>query len=201
MPHKPGVSCRQPIRQFPTGLTRAAERQALVIMIDPKKFYTKDDYPDKVTQNKIWNNIRGSVFSNRRSVNSFIDLRSFSFGVVFTAAVFLFAFFVIKMTQGVFSEYNPETQKVNRSYSDAANELEKVIPDYIQTLGNSERTKELLDIRLEELKNINNAINQYKTSFSQKDITKIKEQRLLQLYQLKIDAINKIIQLKGDSWL
>ena len=170
-------------------------------MIDPKKFYTKDDYPDKVTQNKIWNNIRGSVFSNRRSVNSFIDLRSFSFGVVFTAAVFLFAFFVIKMTQGVFSEYNPETQKVNRSYSDAANELEKVIPDYIQTLGNSERTKELLDIRLEELKNINNAINQYKTSFSQKDITKIKEQRLLQLYQLKIDAINKIIQLKGDSWL
>ena len=100
-------------------------------MIDSKKFYTKEDYPDKNSQNRIWNNIKSSIFSNRRSVNSFVDLRSFSYGVVFTAAVFLFAFFIIRMTQGVFSEYNPETQKVNKTYSDAANELEKVTTDFL----------------------------------------------------------------------
>ena len=170
-------------------------------MIGPKKYYTENDYPNNNTKNKIWNNIRNSINVESQIHKNFVDLRSFAFGAVFTVAIFIIAFAAVKLSQGFLDSYKPEDSKLDRTYSRAAADLENMLPGYISTLDKSERTREILKVRLEELQLINDAINHYKMNQSYTDITQIEQQRLLDLYQMKIEAINKIIQLKGDSWL
>lgn len=171
-------------------------------MIDKNKFYGSHDSPGKSEIKKMWNEVENSLkVEKKRFLKSALDTRSFIYGMAFTIIVFLFALAAVRFAPGIVYDNKSEDVKINRAYSRAADELEKSIPNFISTLDKSERTRELIDVRLEELKYINDAIYQYKNMLKQSDLTKIKQERLLELYQMKIDAINKIIQLKGDSWL
>ena len=170
-------------------------------MVDKNKFYDKNDYPGKKTEKILWNNIRNSIVDNIMNRRTVIDLKSFIYGMAFTVIISIISITAIKFVPQLFFNYKSEEVKINRAYSSAANELEKSLPNFITTLDKSERTRELLNVRLEELQYLNEAIKQYNHTLSQSDISLIKQQRLLELYQLKIDVINKIIQLKGESWL
>ena len=170
-------------------------------MIDTEKFYSNDDYPAKNEYKKIWDKISQSLFSDQYHKKSFIDLRSFSIGVAFTTVVFLIALVSVNFVPKLFNDYKSEDVKINRTYSKVANELEKMLPDYISSLDKSERTRELLKTHLEELIYVNQAIKVYTSTFRNAENSTIEKERLLELYQLKIETINKIIQLKGEAWL
>ena len=170
-------------------------------MIDKNKFYDKNDYPGNTKQKIMWHNIRNSISGNFANRRTLIDLRSFMFGMAFTIIIFVISIAAVKFVPQLFLNYKNEEVKINNAYSSASDELEKSLPHFISTLDKSERTKQLLNVRMEELHYINETIKQYKYSINQTDLSIIKQQRLLELYQLKIDAINKIIQLKGESWL
>ena len=170
-------------------------------MIDKNKFYGKDDYPGNAKQKIMWNNIRNSILDNFANKRTVMDLRSFMFGMAFTIVIFIISIAAIRFVPQLFFNFKNEEVKINHAYSSAAEELEKSLPNFISTLDKSERTKQLLNVRMEELQYINETIKQYKHLLNQSDLSIIKQQRLLELYQLKIDAINKIIQLKGESWL
>ena len=170
-------------------------------MIDKTKFYSKDDYPGKTNQKIMWTNVRNSITDNFRNRGMVIDLRSFIYGMSFTVTIFIISIAAIRFVPQLFYNFKNEDTKINHAYSAAADELERSLPNFISTLNKSERTQQLLNVRMEELLYINDAIKQYRNSLSQSDISIIKQQRLLELYQRKIDAINKIIQLKGESWL
>lgn len=171
-------------------------------MIDKNKFYHGDELPGKSNRKKMWKGIEDNLrVEKKRFFKTTLDTRSFVYGMAFTIIVSIFVLAAVRFVPGIVYDNKSDDVKINRAYSKAAEELERSIPNFISTLDKSERTRELLDVRLEELNYINDAINQYKNTLRQSDLTKIKQERLLELYQMKIDAINKIIQLKGDSWL
>lgn len=171
-------------------------------MIEKNQFYYSEDMPSKSEQKKMWEEIRYELFmKNTVSRRSSIELRSFVYGIAFTVLIFVVTMTAIKLVPGIMFDFKGSDTEINRAYSKAANELEKSLPDFISSFDKSERTRLLLNARLEELKEINDAIKEYQQILNQSDYTKIKQERMRELYQLKIDAIYNIIQLKGDLWL
>lgn len=168
-------------------------------MIDEKKFYTADDYPSRKTSKRIWNNINPNLSKQKEKIS--IELRSFSFGVAFTFIIAVITISALDLIPRFIANQKSSDVKINRAYSSVSEQLEKLLPDYIAQLDNSERVRGQLQVHLEELSNVDQAIKMFRSTISTAGYSNLEQDKLMELYQLKIEAINKIFQIKKGSWL
>jgi len=171
-------------------------------MIDKQRFYSDEDSINNTTKKVIWKNIRKSIDKNKvPSRILVVDLRSFAYGIAFSVLILITALSAVKLYPQLFPGLRTEDVIIKNAYKSAADELEKSLPKFVNSLDESERIQELLNVRMDELNYINKAIRQYNIFVDNSDVTSIKEMRLIELYQLKIDIINRIIKLKDETWL
>lgn len=170
-------------------------------MIKSEEFYSSKDHPNIFVKNKIWKDVKRSFRKSKMKFVLGVDFKSFSFGVAFAVIVFISLVTAVNLISQFISKDEPEEVRINKAYSSAIKELERSLPEYISLLNKSESTKGLVNVRFEELEKINEAICMYKSLSKQADSSPLTQDRLRKLYQLKINAINKIIEIEGDEWL
>ena len=165
-------------------------------MIDPKKFYGEKDHPESGTKQRLWNGISQRLSVSNRSRLFVFDRKSFLYGM---AASFILMFTIVGMysTTKFFAERSqPQEIKTDRAYQPAIREFESVAFSVQKTSGSSVQDNLSLQ-RQQRLTYLNGAIDELKEGLNSHDLSPLKRQRLLNLYNLKLKLLQEMIQ-KGD---
>lgn len=168
-------------------------------MIQRKRFYRPEENLTPNEKTKMWSNIKQHISTGENEF-PFIHWRSFSFGV----AAVIILFFTVLGAGHFFNEImygeQPEIVKVNQAYESAIKNFEKLLPENFVTAGYEINIDEEMSSKIEKLSTIDEAINEMNSAISTKDHSKIKQKRLLDLYQMKLNVIEEIIELEeGES--
>jgi hypothetical protein len=169
-------------------------------MISKDKFYTHDEKLKWFNKIKMWRRIQKEMKKDQSKSFASLDIKSFLFGSAFTFAVIMLAVVLIRFVPELINRNQADDVKIARAYNLAVAELEKSLPRVISSINKDDGNKELLYANLGELKDIDKAIARFKSENDEHDFSPLKQERLLRFYQLKIEVINKIIMMKGDSW-
>lgn len=167
-------------------------------MIDKNEFYENSDEPNMQAKRQLWRGIRKEIIPSR-DLFSMFDIRSYGLGF---ATAFLFLFAVIGMyTVGktLIYENKPNELIINSSYQKAINEFEQLLPIIAKT-NNTVQVDEFLQVKQEELKDIDVAIHQYVQEYSKGDLSQIKQDRLRSLYKIKLNVLEGIIAMEGIDY-
>ncbi len=162
-------------------------------MIDPKQFYSEKDHPDNVAKKNIWNVISKRLFISNKSSMFIFDPKSFVYGV---AASFILMFAMV----GIYSTFKqivdhsqPQEIKTDKAYQSAFHEFESVVYS-AKTIHDSPGKDNLSVLRKTRLTYLNGAIDELKQGLNSHDLSPLKRQRLLELYNLKLTLLQEMLQ-------
>lgn len=165
-------------------------------MIDPKQFYTKNDHPDNKIKNTIWLEITRHLFRLNKPNLLIFDRKSFVYGM---AASFILMFTIV----GIYSTFRqiaersqPQEIKTDKAYQSAIHEFENIVYTINSTQASSEKDN-LSILRKTRLTYLNGAIDELKEGLNSHDLSPLKRQRLLELYNLKLTLLQEMLQ-QGD---
>jgi hypothetical protein len=163
-------------------------------MIDPKDFYNSHDEPTRRTKHAIWSTVEKSVAPTKSPVFFIPDVRSFAYGI---AAAFLLYFSSIGVWQVVkqgMEAGQPTELKLDKAYLSAIGELERVIPVAASSQQQSPEVSGVLTARKEQLRLLDEAITGLRLETGANDLSPMKHVRLRQLYNLKLQVIQQMIE-------
>ncbi|MBI9072471.1 MAG: hypothetical protein JEY94_12795 [Melioribacteraceae bacterium] len=167
-------------------------------MIDKKSFYSEDEFITNSERNRIWKGVKKS-FPQKERKKIFLDLKSFVFGMGFTVVVYFMIVGLYTTIENSIYQRTPNLLKVNKVYSDVINNLENSIIDE----DNLKYPKVVVDGQFgenfERIKGINLAISDLKNI---QISSTVKEQRLMNLYKMKLKAIEDLIliEVKNENF-
>lgn len=165
-------------------------------MINPERFYTKEDHPDNTAKRRVWRGISQRIFPSTTPRLLIFERRSFLYGM---AASFMVMFTVVGMyTTFTFiaERSQPPEIKADRAYQKAIREFESVAFSVQKTSG-SPMYDDLSLQRRQRLTYLDGAIDELKEGLNSHDLSPLKRQRLRELYNLKLSLLQEMIQ-QGD---
>lgn len=166
-------------------------------MIDPEEFY-KYDSPDANSKHRMWRTIENEIKPIRIHSGYFFDRRSFAMGMGAALIIIFAAIGVYTVINQLVYINTPTNLKLNSAYLSAIKQIETTMPRGNNITGSVE-VDEYIAIQKEELKEIDEAINSFHDEYPEHDYSKIKQERLRQLYKLKLDVLEKIIEMEGNK--
>ncbi|MBU1100044.1 MAG: hypothetical protein KKA84_06530 [Bacteroidetes bacterium] len=166
-------------------------------MINKNEFYSDKDTLSTESKNALWDGIQKELFP-RKDFFSMFDVKSYTLGFT-TAIIFLFAVIgMYTVGKSFLYENKPDELIINSAYQKAIIEFEEALPR-INKVGNTVRVDEFLQVKQEELKEIDVAIEQYGKDYSKNDYSQLKQERLRRLYKLKLKVLESIIAIEGTD--
>ena len=167
-------------------------------MIGKNKYYNNYELPDSKTQKRMWKSVQNEIKGDKRKLLPDIEFRSFSFGMAAAVIVF-FTFVGIKAVLSNFIESKqPISQRVNEVYLDAINSFERKMPLILANKESSIKLDDLISVRQEQLRTIDEAITEFKKDEKESDQSPMKLRRLTELYKMKLDLLNEIIAMEDN---
>ena len=165
-------------------------------MIEPKDFYSNEDYPGKVSKFKMWRRILKGTSSERKTILGGIELKSFTIGIA-TAVILFFTITGIYATFSKAVENKlPDNIKINNAYRNAIDDFEKALPIALAGKERTVKVDDWISSRTEEMHNLNTAIFEISDNSKTRDYSPLKQKRLREFYRLKLKIIDEIIELE-----
>jgi hypothetical protein len=162
------------------------------------EFYKKSDSPDFKTRLRMWNSVRREIRKEKQSYYG-LDFRSFSLGMA-AAVILFFSFIGIRSTVLNFIESKrPLDERINRVYDETIDKLENKLPMVLSGKKKSVNVDDLIEVQLEGLESINDAIVDLKLNQDSYNQSPVKQRRLRELYKMKLEIINAIIAIEENE--
>ncbi len=169
-------------------------------MIEKDKFYTPSELPDDSTTSRMWNTIEDELHPKKTSLFSVVDRRSFLYGI---AASFILYFAIVGVyttIQRTQEKAKPELVRLDEAYQSAIKDFETIIPQLLSASVTSEKDKQYVEVRREELRKLDEAITTFKKEIGGVDCSPLSQLRLRQLYSMKLTVLQELID-KGEKEL
>lgn len=168
-------------------------------MVKKDEFYNGSDFPGRKKRNEIWNNIETEISPDKGSLLRFFDQKSFAMGFAMALVLIFASIGAYKTIDSVLLERDSDLNKLNRIYSSAIDRFENELPLQLANYNKSQKVDDFIFSGKEELQNINSAIYQLKTDWAEDDHSPIKQARLLRLYKMKLDLLEKLIVIEENT--
>ncbi len=163
-----------------------------------EEFYTDDDHPSRETRKKMWAVISRST-GQSRPLFAIRDSRSFFAGMAASLVLLLSGTGLYSLANQFLESRQPHEVRFDDAYRSAIKEFENVLPAPIPVVS-SETNGGRLQSRLQQLALIDDAILELRVGIDRTDVSPLKRSRLRQLYSMKLQVLQDIIQ-QGDMEL
>lgn len=164
----------------------------------PEHFYRDDDHPSRHAKARMWAAISKST-KQSRIVFTVRDSRSFFAGMAAAAVLLLSGSGLYSLVNQFVESRQPKEVRFDDAYRSAIKEFENILPSPVQ-VSSVETNSGRLQSRLEHLALIDSAITELRADIARTDLSPVKRSRLRQLYSMKLQVLQDIIQ-QGDMEL
>ncbi|TAK53089.1 MAG: hypothetical protein EPO24_14830 [Bacteroidetes bacterium] len=166
-------------------------------MIQPETFYEDNEHPGTSSKHRMWKHIQRETRTPGGSVFFIADGRSFIYGIA--AAVILYFTSVGAYTTIMRSLENakPEILRLDEAYQSAIEDFEKIVPQVAYSSATSDRERNYLEVRKEQLQKIDAAITALRKEIGGGDVSPLARKQLRQLYVLKLTVLQELVD-KGE---
>ncbi len=163
-------------------------------MIDPKDVYASHDEPSWRTRHAIWSAIERTVAPAKSPVFFIPDVRSFAYGIAAALLLYFSSIGVWQVIKHGVEAGQPTELKLDKAYLSAIDELERVIPVAASSQQQTSEASGALTARKEQLRLLDEAITGLRLETGSNDLSAMKHARLRQLYSLKLQIIQQMIE-------
>ncbi len=161
----------------------------------PEQYYTEDDTLSTETRNRLWRQIARSM-GQRRVLFAIRDARSFFAGMAAAVILFLSGAGFLSLMNAFIDARQPQEIRFDDAYRSAIREFESLVPP-ATPVTLTEPAADALQSKLRQVVLIDSAIVQLRSEIARTDVSPLKRLRLRQLYNMKLQVLQDIIQL-GD---
>jgi hypothetical protein len=163
-------------------------------MINPEQFYGSGDIPSPERRRNMWNKIEEEVIDKKKSFLFIPDRISFVYGIAASVILYFTAIGVTSTLRNAVADSRPEVVRLDEAYRSAIEQFERVVPLSISNASQDEQRTSYLSARKAQLQKLENAINELKRETSGADLSALKQKRLRQLYSLKLQVLQEMIE-------
>lgn len=167
-------------------------------MIEPKDFYFEHEKMTADQKRRVWSRIRRNLKSKNLSLFS-IEFRSFAFGFAASLLLLFAALGIFSLIQNSVYENQPDVIKLNNIYKQTISEMEQILPSQNRLRNASIIVDEKIAGKKDKLANLNQAINEINSESRFELYTSLKQERLLNLYKMKLQVIEDIISIEENT--
>lgn len=156
--------------------------------------YHDDDQPTRAERKMMWRNIEKGIAPARAPIFFIHDLRSFAYGLAAAFVIYFAAFGAWQAVKQQMESDLPAEIKVDIAYRSAIDALEGVIPVTQPNQQNTPQGTGILTARQEQLQLLDTAIANLRKETGANDVSPIFRARLRQLYTLKLQVLQQMIE-------
>lgn len=162
-------------------------------MIDPKSFYPEHDRPDEKTREQVWSGIARSLPQQQMLFIPRMERRSFLYGMAASFIIFFTGLGMVTVYKNIVELSQPTEIKTDKAYQSAIKAFENVLLSSGPSSVRSDKD-DIASLRALQLQYLNNAIEELRREMGMNDLSPLKRQRLNQLYTLKLNMLQDMIQ-------
>jgi hypothetical protein len=163
-------------------------------MIDPGKFYTHDELPDRSAKTRMWQNITRELRHAKYPLSYVVDKRSFFWGVAASVIIYFTSVGIYTTVKQSVQNSRPDVVKLDAAYQSAINEFERVVPQTVSNTVADPNAKNYIVVRKEQLSKINEAIAGLRSESTGADLSSLKQRKLRELYGMKLKVLQEMIE-------
>ena len=163
-------------------------------MMRPDQFYASKDQPTGRSRNRMWRAIEREIAPHRATLFFIADKRSFAYGIAAAVLLYLSTVGGITVLRQLVENAQPQEVRVDKAYRTAISEFERVVPDISSDLSRSPQATQELSSRKVQMRLVDGAINELRREMNGNDISPIKRDRLRQLYSMKLQILQRMIE-------
>ncbi len=167
-------------------------------MIDPKEFYFEHEKMTADQKRRVWNRISKNLKS-KISTKFIIEFRSFAFGFASSLMLLFAALGIFSLIQNRLYENQPDVMRLNNIYKQTISEMEEILPSQNKLRNASIIVDEKIAGKKDKLANLNQAINEINSESRFELYSSLKQDRLLNLYRMKLNVIEEIISIEENT--
>lgn len=168
-------------------------------MISPEDFYEAADHPAPEVRRKLWKMIERQLPHKRPPLFIIPDRRSFIFGIAASVVLYLASMGAIQVVRQTSERSQEPALKLDRAYQSAIRELESVVPHFAMQAKSADRSGQVASWE-QQLGLVSTAITDLRHEIETKGPSTIKLTRLRELYTLKLQVLQSMIE-HGDMEL
>jgi len=165
-------------------------------MINKKNFYSASERPTKRDKRIIWKGIKPVIKKNKTPRLLNVEVKSFVFGMITALVLFFASKGILSTIENYFYENQPSFLKINKIYSETAENLERILPMEVLNKPRSVRLDDLISAKTEHLRSIDYAINQTLAERKTNNLSTVKQKILATLYFSKLKVLENLILLE-----
>lgn len=159
-------------------------------MISPDRFYAGDATPSEETKKRIWRNVKKELISPKWPRFLLAERRSFLLGMAASLLLYFSAVGIVSTIRDSFRKSQPSAVRLDEAYMNAIREFEQVIPHPVSA-------GEYVSTRQDQLAKLNAAIATLWQDAARGDLSPLKQLRLRQLYGMKLQTLQSMIENGG----
>ena len=163
-----------------------------------EQFYKDDDHPTQRAKDRMWTAISKSTGPSR-ILFAVHDSRSFFAGMAAAFLLLLSGAGLYSLVNQFVESSQPQEVRFDDAYRSAIKEFENILPSPVH-VSSVEANGGRQQSRLEQLALIDSAITELRLDIARTDLSPLKRLRLGQLYSMKLQVLQDIIQ-QGDMEL
>ncbi|MBI3189130.1 MAG: hypothetical protein HYZ33_00625 [Ignavibacteriales bacterium] len=166
-------------------------------MMKPEQFYNQQEHTDSESKKRMWQTIRKETKPPSSSLLCIESKRSFFFGIAAAILLYFTSVGIFTTIRQTIENGKPQAIRFSEAYQSAIEDFENVIPQLVSSTAISEKDKSYLQVRKEQLAKIDAAINSFEKEHRGRDVSPLIQQRLRQLYSMKLQVLQQLID-KGE---
>jgi hypothetical protein len=163
--------------------------------MNANQFYPAGDHPSRQAKERMWDVISKST-GKSITVLAIRDVRSFAAGMAAAVMLLLSGTGLYSLVNRFVESREPQEVRFDDAYRSAIKEFEDILPPPVQ-VSSVETESGRLQSRFEQLRLIDSAISDLRSDISRTDLSPLKRSRLRQLYSMKLQVLQDIIQQGG----
>lgn len=162
-------------------------------MINPEEFHNNEDQLTPQRRARMWQRIEGEI--DQKGKLFFIpDRRSFVYGIAASILLYFAGTGIISTIRSAAADARPDVIRFDEAYRSAIQQFEHVVPAVDSRTGGDQRSADYVSARKEQLQKLNLAIDEMRTEMRAGDLSQLKQKRLRQLYGLKLQVLQEMIE-------
>jgi hypothetical protein len=160
-------------------------------MIRKEEFYRET--ADKPTRQRMWSAIRREIHPPRAAMFAIGDLRSFCYGGIAAALLYFAGVGLVATVRERANDAKPRAVRLDEAYQSAIEDFEKIVPAMATGGATAPNGGSYVEGRKQQLASISAAIAALKSEMQLGDLSPLKQQRLRQLYGMKLTVLQQLI--------
>lgn len=155
-------------------------------------FYSGQDSPSGEQKQRMWREISRATGGRKRLLVFIPDLRSFAYGIAASVVVYFASVGVVSTVRNNITSAQPDAVRLDEAYRTAIEQFERVVPRLAASRGGD--VSPSLTARAGELAKLDAAIGELKSVAGDGDLSPLTQRRLRQLYGLKLQVLQEMIE-------